>query len=92
MIKIVLAAVFGFVALSPLHAAPRLLFPGNVDCSDFGKVGAKTWDLRRASSLDLGNWDGQFVISGPIVAGRFVAHGHDLFDVLESKCKVSAAL
>jgi hypothetical protein len=69
-----------------------MLFPGNVVCSDFDKVNTKTWDLRRFQSLDLGNWDGRFIISGKITAGHFVSHGQDLFDVLERKCNVSAPL
>ena len=90
MITLVATMALAILPLSSPRIAPRVLFPGNVVCSDFGKVDARTWDLRRDASLDLGNWDGEFLISGRITAGRFVAHGQDLFDVLEKKCEISA--
>ena len=92
MIKLLAAVTFVVIPSASPPVAPRVLFPGNVVCSDFDKVGPRTWDLKHVESLDLGNWDGPLVVSGPIMAGRFVAHGHDLFDVLEGKCKVSASL
>ena len=75
-----------------LRAQPNVLFPHNVTCSDFDKINPSAWELRHKPSLDLGNWDGKFVISGPIKAGRFIARGQDLFVVLESECKIAAAL
>ena len=66
------------------------LYPGNVVCKDFDKTGFKTWRSRTDARMDLGNWDGSFLIHGAIEPGAFVSKGVDLYDVLESRCGLHA--
>ena len=68
----------------------QFVFPHNVDCRDFERTGLKVWQTRHRSSIDLGNWDGSFEISGPIARGAFVLRGFDLVDILESRCGLMA--
>ena len=62
------------------------IYPHNIDCRDFEMTNTQVWRLRNRSSVDLGNWDGAFWISGAISRGLFVKKGFDLLDVLEAKC------
>ena len=64
----------------------QLRYPNNINCKDFAMTALKGWHLRTRSSMDLGNWDGAFWISGTISRGVFVRRGSDLFDILETKC------
>lgn len=104
-IVVVLASIaFSAIATCPslsdnLHqdaplpsGAERLpfIFPNNINCRDFDRTAYKVWHLRDRLSIDLGNWDRAFEISGPISPGLFVRKGFDLFDVLETKCRMSA--
>lgn len=68
----------------------QFIFPDNIDCRDFERTAYKAWRLRTLSSVDLGNWDGSFWVSGAISRGLFVRRGFDLLDVLEAKCGRSA--
>lgn len=68
----------------------QTIYPHNVVCKDFERMGLKVWHLRNRSAVDLGNWDGAFWVSGAISRGIFVRKGFDLLDVLESKCGMSA--
>lgn len=72
------------------HSLHRSLYPGNVECKNFDKTGYRTWQLRDRSTVDLGNWDAAFPITGAIEPGTFVSKGVDLFDVLEIKCGLRA--
>ena len=80
------AALYAVVSRGP----PRSLYPDNVDCRDYSKVGHNIWSLRSKADLDLGNWDGAFNIHGTIFPHTFVNKGVDLYDVLESKCEIYA--
>ena len=68
----------------------QTFYPHNIDCRDFEMTDPRVWHLRNRSSVDLGNWDGAFRISGAISRGLFVNKGFDLLDLLEGKCGVGA--
>ena len=91
-----LAFAIGHAAARDDRDAPRLaggspyLYPSNVVCKDFEKTGFRTWRIRTEAEMDLGNWDGVFLIRGAIQPGAFVSKGVDLYDVLESQCGLHA--
>ena len=68
----------------------QTIYPNNIDCRDFEMTDYKVWHLRSRPSVDLGNWDGAFWVSGAISRGLFIKNGFDLLDVLEAKCGMKA--